>query len=190
MTTAALPDLPFSRPLRVSRLPREAETPVSVALDPDEATALARYLGVQAVSGLQFDGRLVPWQARGWRLGGRLSAQVTARCVVTLEPVVSDLSLDLERCYLPSAEIADLVSGPEDREMGDENAPEPLADPIEAAEPICEALLLAIDPYPRAEGAALGEKLAAPPGAEPLTDAAMRPFAGLAELKRKLESGD
>ncbi|NCU21620.1 DUF177 domain-containing protein, partial [Candidatus Falkowbacteria bacterium] len=46
--------------------------------------------------------------------------------------------------------------------------------------------------YPRAPGAELGEIAVAAPGAEPLTDVARRPFAGLADLlgtKRDDEGG-
>ena len=49
-----------------------------------------------------------------------------------------------------------------------------------------EALALALDPYPRAEGAALGDARFAPPGTQPLDEEALKPFAGLAELREKL----
>jgi hypothetical protein len=40
-----------------------------------------------------------------------------------------------------------------------------------------------IDPYPRSEGAELGQRAFAAPGVTPLSDEAGQPFAGLAVLK-------
>ncbi len=181
MTDAPVPP-PLSRPLSVADLPRERASPVSLAPDPGEAAALARLLEVEAIEGLAFEGSVAPWGAKGWEVAGRLRARITQACVVTLEPVVSDLDFAVSRRFLPDADPVD----PE----AEEDAPEPLGERIDLGAVVTEALALAIEPYPRAEGAALGERLAAPPGAAPLTDEAMRPFAGLAALKRKLEGGE
>ena len=51
----------------------------------------------------------------------------------------------------------------------------------------CEALSLALPLYPRAPGAELGAQVFAPPGAEPLTDDVIKPFAGLAGLARSMK---
>jgi hypothetical protein len=50
-----------------------------------------------------------------------------------------------------------------------------------------EALVLHLPLYPRVEGAELGELAVTEPGKTPLRDADLRPFAGLAALKDKLE---
>jgi len=52
---------------------------------------------------------------------------------------------------------------------------------------MAEALALALPDYPRAEGAALDKSTFAAPGTAPLQDADLKPFAGLAALKSKLE---
>jgi hypothetical protein len=49
--------------------------------------------------------------------------------------------------------------------------------------------VLALPLYPRAPGAALGAITATPPGAAPLGDAELKPFASLAALRTKLEGG-
>ena len=51
------------------------------------------------------------------------------------------------------------------------------------------ALALALPLYPRAPGAELGQAVFAEPGTAPLKDEDLRPFAGLAGLKAKLEGG-
>jgi uncharacterized metal-binding protein YceD (DUF177 family) len=177
--------LPFRAPVRVADLPRGEETPVSLVPDAAERAALARFLGVAAVHAAALNGTLSPWRARGWRLAARVEAEVEQACVVTLEPVRRALSLEVGRRWLPAAEL-----GPEPEDGAEitadaEEAPEPLGAEIDLAEVLVEALALAIDPYPRAEGAEFEGKIVGPPGAEALTDEAARPFAGLAELKRR-----
>ena len=56
---------------------------------------------------------------------------------------------------------------------------------IDLAEVAAEALALALPLYPRAPGAELGTLVAAPDGVAPLSDADLKPFAGLAALARK-----
>jgi uncharacterized metal-binding protein YceD (DUF177 family) len=73
----------------------------------------------------------------------------------------------------------------EESEVPEDDSVEPLTEVIDAGAVLAEALALALPPYPRAPGAEFGELTAAAPGAEPLTDEKLRPFAGLAELMKK-----
>ncbi len=180
MSVPDLAPLPFRRPLRLAELDRREETPLALALESEEAAALARFLGVEAVEALAFEGRLAAEGAEGWRLTGQLRARVVQACVVSLEPVRSALGLEVDQRYLATAEAATPSEESDD-------LPLPADGVLDLAEPLTATLALGLDPYPRAAGAELGHRLAGPPGAEPLTDAAMRPFAGLAALKRKLE---
>ncbi len=52
---------------------------------------------------------------------------------------------------------------------------------------ISEALSLAVPAYPRVEGAELGAMIHAEPGVEPLNEETVKPFASLADLKKKME---
>ena len=47
-----------------------------------------------------------------------------------------------------------------------------------------------IPEFPRAEGAEDIDLTVQPPGAEPLSDEAVKPFAGLAALKARMEGGE
>ena len=89
----------------------------------------------------------------------------------------------IERRFLP----AHRIEPEDDFDPEGEDPPEPLTDEIDVGEIAAEAAALAIDPYPRADGVEVEALSAGPPGAAPLTDEAVNPFAGLAELKRKLE---
>ena len=102
-------------------------------------------------------------------------------CVVTLEPVVTRIDEEVVRRYLAEAP----PPGPGEVEMPEDDTVEALPASVDLVEVMLEALALALPPYPRAPGAELGPVLASEPGAEPLTDEAARPFAGLRDaLKR------
>ncbi|MEM8843046.1 MAG: DUF177 domain-containing protein, partial [Pseudomonadota bacterium] len=68
----------------------------------------------------------------------------------------------------------------------DDDGPDPLGDEIDLAGLMLESLALALDPYPRVEGAALETAVFAEPGVAPMTDEDARPFAKLAALRAKL----
>lgn len=180
-----LPPLPISGRIGVERL---SDEPMAVALTPDaaETKALARHLGVDALVDVALTGTAV----REGKDGARVEAQVTARvrqsCVITLEPIETALDLPVTRHYRRGAEAAPEVAegaAIEIQSGDDDDGPDPLGDEIGLAELLIETLALAIEPYPRAEGAALGAHIAGPPGVEPLTDEAARPFAKLAALR-------
>ena len=110
---------------------------------------------------------------------GRLEAEVTQTCVVTLEPVEQRVAEEIALRLLPPGREAQ--DGPE--EMDEiEAAPDGTVDLGEA---VAEQLSLALDPYPRAPGAVLpelgegdGDGAAAPAEEKP------NPFAALAALRR------
>ena len=67
------------------------------------------------------------------------------------------------------------------------NDAEALPEVIDVAAVAIEALALALPLYPRAKGIDLGSVVATPPGAQPLTDETLKPFAGLAGLADKMK---
>jgi hypothetical protein len=79
---------PLRRPIAVRTLSRRQPHPFDLSPEPDEAGAIARFLGLQALRRLRFRGELAPSGAEGWRIDAELSAEVVQSCVVTLEPVV------------------------------------------------------------------------------------------------------
>ncbi len=119
-----------------------------------------------------------------WLLEGVLGATVVQPCVVTLAPVTTRIDAPVLRRYvreIPAEETDGEVEMPEDETL------ELLEAEIDPRRVMQEALALALPDYPRADEAELGQSNYAPPGVEPLTDEALRPFAGLAELRKKLE---
>jgi uncharacterized metal-binding protein YceD (DUF177 family) len=111
-----------------------------------------------------------------------LRAKATQACVVTLDPVVTEIEQVVTRRYL-----ADFTEPEGDEaEMPEDDTSEPLGDVIDPAAVMIEALALALPDYPRAPGAELAETVHAGPGIAPLRDSDLRPFAGLASLAQRL----
>jgi uncharacterized metal-binding protein YceD (DUF177 family) len=173
--------------IRLTDLSNRGATEFRLEPDAEARSALAKRLDIPAVRKLRFSGRIVPEGRRDWRLDADLGATVVQSCVVTLDPVTTRIDEKIERRYL-----ADMPPAPEgsEIEMPQDDTAEPLPETLDLAEVMAEALALALPPFPRTEGAALGEAVFTEPGREPLTDEAVRPFAGLAGLRDKLAKGD
>ena len=172
----------FTRPFVVAKLSEVAETPFDLTVDENQAREIAKQLGVVSVRKVRFKGA-IRRDRDDWLLEGTLGASVTQSCVVTLEPVRTRIDVDVRRRFtnnIPEALESDTII-PSDDEI------EPLGAIIDPANIAIEAIALELPEYPRADGAALEDAIYSPPGADPLTDEAARPFAGLEALKKKLE---
>lgn len=183
----ALP-LPWTHAVAVAHLDREGEVPFSVM--PPEAVLpeIAKFLGVERIEGAGFEGTIRPCGKRGFLVAGRVGARVGQTCVVTLEPMETALSAEVDRRFQPGVEPP-AVHGEIELGAGAENEPEPLGHAIDLGAIMLEALALEIDPYPRKPGAEHGARVYAPPGTVPLADEEARPFAGLAALRGRLGDG-
>ena len=116
------------------------------------------------------------------RLSGQFEADLVQACVVTLEPLRSRIVEPFEQLYslaeLAAREDLEIEVAPED-----EDPPEPVGpDGVDVGELVAQQLAVAIDPYPRSEGASLEALREAGLAGE--TEGAEGPFAALAPLKR------
>lgn len=154
--------------------------------DQDGRARLAQSLDLPRIDRLSFRGEITPEGRADFRLTASLQASVTQSCVVTLAPVPAEVAEDVSRLYL-----ADWVAPEaEEYEIPEDDSQEALPEVIDIAEVLREALALALPPWPRAEGADLGEAVFAPPGETPLTEEALKPFAGLANLLKRDDKPD
>ena len=173
---------PLRHPMTVRQLPARKATRFDLTPDADTRAALAAHAGLLALPFLRFRGEVQPKGRSDLRLTATLDAVVVQPCSVTLAPVTTRLTETVERRYL--ADFADSTG--DEVELDGNDTDEPLPEVIDPGQVATEALILALPLYPRAHGAALGEAVFAPPGAEPLVDADLRPFAGLAALRATL----
>ena len=173
----------FSRLLAPQRLAGLDGRSLSETATEAERRAVASAFGLVALDALRVEARIAREGREGWRVEGRVEAEAVQECVVSLEPVAARIDEAFLRRYDPAAteEAAEAVIDPEA-----EDPPEPLGHGVDLGLVALETLALALDPYPRAPGAAFEPVLAAPEGVEPLTDEAAKPFAGLAALKSRL----
>jgi uncharacterized metal-binding protein YceD (DUF177 family) len=110
-------------------------------------------------------------------VSGRVTATVGRTCVVTLEPMTTEIDEPVDVMFAPEAEVAaSLQSGGDEAALADE-PPEPIVHgEINLGALAAEFLILALDPYPRKPGVVF-EPVIAPP------DPADHPFAALGSLK-------
>ena len=166
---------PWSVPVVVQDIP---ETGFHIEIDaPEPARAeLAALAGLRELPRVSavFD---VAHRGAGVRVTGQVSARVGQTCVVTLEPIESDLQEPVDLVFAPIAAAAMQTEVDADDELS-----EPLVDgKVDVGAIATEFLFLGIDPYPRKAGAEF-----APPKAD---NGEARPFAGLEALKKRLRGG-
>ena len=140
-----MPQLEFSRPLQVDRVPKLGSTE-KLSADPEELQALARRFKIPALHALTAEIRATPWRGGGMKLEGHITADMEQVSVVSLEPFRETVSVPLARYFLPHGAVVD-------------NEQEDDADPIDngwidLGEVVAETLALDLDPYPKKPGEA------------------------------------
>jgi uncharacterized metal-binding protein YceD (DUF177 family) len=173
------PEAEFPRPVAVDALAAGAVQ--SGDASAAEREALARRFAIPAVRALRFRAEARPWGPGGWRVDGKVEAELTQTCVVTLEPVETALEEPFTRYFAPSNRLdqaAELLDPETDED------PEPLGGAIDFGEIAAEAAALAMDPYPRRPDAGFQGAVQGPPGVRAMTDEDARPFARLAALRK------
>ena len=167
----------FSRPLSLERL-GGGEIRTRIEATARECAALATRFGLHALARLSASVRIERAGARDLiRVSGRLEAEVTQTCVVSLEPVHGRVDEDFTRLFslAPRRPASpEIVVDP-----GEEDPPEPLGpEGLDLGEMAAQQLALALDPYPRKPGVAVPAKLSQDP--RPEGDG---PFAALKTLR-------
>ena len=166
--------------LRLDRLAPDRPTPFRHEPDPQERATLIESLDLIELRKVRLEGALIPEGRADWRLEAHLGATVVQPCSVTLAPVTTRIEEPVIRRYLEHY-AAPLET---EAEMPEDETAEPLPESVDLAAVLAEALALALPPFPRAEGAAPGDLAHGPPGAAPIEDTQVNPFADLARLKR------
>lgn len=168
---------PIPQRLRVAHLSPSRPNEFDIHPDQKARDLIAAELDLLDLPDLRFTGAIRASGADDWALSGKLTARVVQPCAITLEPVVSDLSEDVELIFSPH------VATPteEEVEMGDDSI-EPLGAWIELGDIALEALALALPTRPLAPGAALPDTPEDVAGDEGET---RKPFAGLADLMKR-----
>lgn len=166
--------------IRLDSMPADGRD-VVIAPGEDERAELAAEVGVSAVESLEVKLHAVKFRG-GFRVTGRLAAEVTQPSVLTLEPVRQSIAEPIDRIFLPSGEKS--YAGSAGAEIFVDLDGEDMPDHFEGTEAdltglVVETLALAIDLYPRAPSESLDETLLNP---DPPIES---PFAVLKAIKDK-----
>jgi uncharacterized metal-binding protein YceD (DUF177 family) len=174
----------FSYPVKVGNISANA---VTVRLEANEAErkALRDLWAVLDVQSLKAELQIARWKRDGVKIKGRVQAKIVQACVVTLEPVVSLIDEPVEAIFVPEgsrlARIAandsgEMILDPEGPDLPDTFT----GDTIDAGLTVTEHAALAIDPYPRKQGASFGERIES----TQKDDVRPNPFAVLKDWKK------
>jgi uncharacterized metal-binding protein YceD (DUF177 family) len=171
---------------RTGGLSPRKPTRFSYIPDAAERAALAEEMGLLGLPKLELTGEVRPRGRDELVLEARLVARADQPCSVTLVPVPASVDEPVRRRYV--AELEEPQG--DETEMPEDETVEPMPEMIDLAEIAAEALALALPLYPRAPGAEFGQALHAPEGVAPLSDADLKPFAGLQGLAERLKAKD
>ncbi|WP_292053665.1 MULTISPECIES: YceD family protein [unclassified Brevundimonas] len=165
--------LPYSEPVRLHQI----GTSLSRSLEPDAAqrARIAKALDLVSLENFTADLNVVP-TVSGWRMTGRVIADVVQACGLTLEPLPSHIDRDFTVNLVEKLEVPVNEDGEIDIELDDEFPDEVEEGKIDLGQYAVEQLFLSLDPFPRKEGAVFEQ----PP--EPVE---ISPFAALQALKDK-----
>ncbi len=170
---------PWSVPVAVEDIPDtglhiEIEAPAEIRAAVAELASLRDLPQLSAA----FD---LTRQGAGLHVLGLVNARVGQTCVVSLEPIESEVDEAIDLQFVPGSGDA-LPVGSRKRELGGDETPEPIIDgKVDLGALAIEFLILGIDPYPRKAGAEF-----APPKVE---NPGEHPFAALAALKNRTGGG-
>jgi uncharacterized metal-binding protein YceD (DUF177 family) len=172
------PQHPWNVPVTVEDIP---ETGRHVRIEAPETVraAIAKLAGLRDLPQLSAEFDLTR-RGAGARVTGEVSATVGQTCVVTLEPIESDVAEAIDVVFAPQTEPvdADKAEQATKRARSGAEPPEPLiGGSVDLGALATEFLILGIDPYPRKAGAEF-----AAPEAKISADS---PFAALAALKKR-----
>ena len=179
-------NVPWSVPVAVEDIPAnglhiEIEAPAAI-----RAQVLALVAGLASVRDLPKLSAVFDLTRRGARVhvAGHVSARVGQTCVVTLEPIESDVEETVDLLFAPTP-AEGTQPGPEfdGNALNDgKEPPEPLVGgTVDLGALATEFLVLGIDPYPRKAGAEFAPLKVGDDGA--------RHFAALEALKKRFGGG-
>jgi uncharacterized metal-binding protein YceD (DUF177 family) len=153
-------------------LHREIEADVSAR------AAMAELAGLREISSARAAFDLSHRDGGRVHVAGRVQAKVGQTCIVTLEPIENEIDEEVDLLFAPPDEIAPQIDADDDDgESTLVEPPEPIEHGmIDLGRLATDVLFLAIDPYPRKEGAVFAPQVAAP-------DPEDHPFATLKALQ-------
>ena len=162
-------------------------------LDADEAQrkAMAEIAGLREVLSARASFDVTPKSGGRFHVAGHVRARIGQTCVVTLDPIETDIHEHIDLMLAPPEQIPALSDLADETVEG--NADIDPAEPIEGGvidlgRLATDALFLGIDPYPRKPDAVFDHEIT-PPEAEDHPFAALKALKAKSKTKRKPKAG-
>lgn len=170
---------PWRAPVTIAQIP---ERGLHRELDADESQrkAIADIAGLREVTSAHASFDVMPKSGGRFHVAGHVRARIGQTCVVTLDPIETDINEPIDLMFAPPEQIPALSDlADEAADDGDIDPPEPIEGGIiDLGRLATDALFLAIDPYPRKPDAVFDHAITPP-------DPKDHPFAALKALKAK-----
>jgi len=189
----------FSRIVKAANVPPHG-LHVTETATADECQALAGRYMIEAVKHFEVEADIKTWRKQGLHVKAWIKADIIQTCIVTLEAIENNIEEQFEVFMLPENMLASHVAKAKKADKAelieDLDMPDVLVDgQCDIGELAAQYLSLALDPYPRKQGAQpayLDTMTQDTSGrrddreqAETSADDKSHPFAKLAKLKRK-----
>lgn len=165
-------------------------------ISPDEAQlkTLAKRFDIKEISNLNAKITLKRENAHIVYAQGTVNAHITQNCVMTLEPVVSDISDEFEAWYADESQAVSFKRAQREAESKKDLLDVPILDESEDPEPMINGQIdiadlasqyfsLAIPPYPTKEGITYSVQVEE--AKEPVNNLKLNPFAALKNWRPK-----
>lgn len=171
---------PWRSPVIVAQIP---ERGLQREIEADEAQrkAMADIAGLREVLSAHASLAVTPKSGGRFHVAGHVRARIGQTCVVTLDPIETDIDEPIDLVFAPPEQIPALSDLIDDAAAGaaEVDPPEPIeGGVIDLGRLATDALFLGIDPYPRKPDAVFDRKVTPP-------DPKDHPFAALKALKAK-----
>jgi len=155
-----------------------------IEADARTRAAMAHTAGLRDISSARAAFDLAHRSGGRVHVAGRVQARVGQTCVVTLEPIENEIDEEVDLIFAPADEIAPQIDADADGDDGESaivEPPEPIENGmIDLGRLATDVLYLAIDPYPRKQGAVFEPQVA-------VVDPEDHPFAALKALQTEPE---
>lgn len=158
---------------------------IDIDANEKERTALAVESSVLEIKSLKADLVFRRWRKDGVGLKGRVFVKAVQECVVTLVPIKSEFSEEVDRTFLPEGSKLAKPRLNDDGEMvleldGADIPDMYIGNSLDIWDIILEHIQLGLDPFPRAQGAKFEDHIED----DGSNDEAVSPFAALSALKK------
>jgi uncharacterized metal-binding protein YceD (DUF177 family) len=174
---------PWRVPIAVAQIP---DTGLHRDLRADQTicAAVADVGGLREVLSVQASLDVTPISGGRYHVAGRVRARVGQTCVVTLDPMETEIDEPIDLIFAPPDQIPQMADLVDEAQESDRSSDAEIPDPPEPIENgiidlgrlATDALYLAVDPYPRKPDAVFEPLVEAP-------DPEDHPFAALKALK-------